>query len=299
MQIESLKVFCDVVETKSFSKAAVLNFISQSAVSQQIRGLEERYEQKLIERGKRNLGPTSAGEMLYEVSRDVLTRLEGFEQRLRELSDSVGGTVRVATIYSVGLHEFRPYLLEFLRKHPAVRVRVEYNRSSRIYDDVVANAIDLGIVAYPARRSGIEILPFRSDELVLVTPSDHPLAGLKRIELKKLTGQPFVAFDRDIPTRRAIDRMLREADARPRIVMEFDNVETIKRAIEIDMGVSILPSPTVEREVGMGGLARVHLAKAGFKRPLGILVKRGRHLPPAAKRLIDVLLEPAPKAAGA
>jgi len=291
MQIESLKVFCDVVESKSFSKAAVLNFISQSAVSQQIRGLEERYEQKLIERGKRNLTPTPAGEILYEIARDVLARLEGMEHRLRELTRSVGGTVRVATIYSVGLHEFQPYLSEYMRRYPGVRVRVEYNRSNRIYDDVVGNAVDIGIVAYPARRSGIDIQPFRSDELVLVCPPGHPFTAYKKIEMRKLAGQPFIAFDRDIPTRRAIDKILRDNEVRVRIAMEFDNIETIKRAIEIDTGISILPSMTVQREVAMHSLALVHFARGSYQRPLGILVKRGRRIPTAMQRFIDILLE--------
>jgi DNA-binding transcriptional LysR family regulator len=290
MQIESLKVFCDVVESRSFSKAAVLNFISQSAVSQQIRSLEERYEQKLIERGKRNLTPTRAGQILYEMAKEVTERLEEMEHRLQKLSKSVGGTVSVATIYSVGLHELRPFITDFMRRFPAVRLRVEYNRSSRIYDDVVGNAVDIGIVAYPARRSGVDILPFRSDELVLVCPPTHALAGFKKVELRKLTGLPFIAFDRDVPTRRAIDRILRDNDVKAKIVMEFDNIETIKRAIEIDAGVSILPLMTVEREVALGTLAAVRFAKVTYARPLGILVKRGREIPSAMQRFISVLL---------
>ncbi|MBM3316566.1 MAG: LysR family transcriptional regulator [Candidatus Eisenbacteria bacterium] len=290
MQVESLKVFCDVVESKSFSKAAVLNFISQSAVSQQIRSLEERYDQRLIERGKRNLTPTQAGQILYDVSKEVTARLEEMEHRLRRLSKSVGGTVRVATIYSVGLHELHPFVADFMRRFPAVRLRVEYNRANRIYEDVVANAVDIGIVAYPARRSGVEILDFRSDELVIVCPPHHPLAGFKKVELRKLTGQSFIAFDRDVPSRRAIDRILREQDAGVKIVMEFDNIETIKRAVEIDAGVSILPLMTVEREVALGSLAAVHFAKCAYARPLGILIKRGREIPPAMQRFLDVLL---------
>jgi DNA-binding transcriptional LysR family regulator len=294
MQVESLKVFCDVVESQSFSKAAVLNFISQSAVSQQIRSLEEKYEQKLIERGKRNLAPTQAGQFLYETSKEVMARLEALEQRMQKISRSVSGTVRIATIYSVGLHELHPYLTEFMRRFPGVRVRVEYDRSNRIYDAVASNAIDIGIVAYPARRSGVEILPFKSDELVLVCPPGHSLAGFQRIDIHKLTGQAFIAFDRDIPTRRAIDRILREQNVHVTLVMEFDNIETIKRAIEIGTGVSILPRMTVEREVALGALATVPFAKPSHSRPLGILVKRSRDLPTAIQRFLDVLRESRP-----
>jgi LysR family transcriptional regulator, transcriptional activator of the cysJI operon len=294
MQVESLKVFCDVVESQSFSKAAVLNFISQSAVSQQIRSLEEKFDQKLVERGKRNLAPTQAGTLLYETAKEVLARIEALEGRLQKISRSVSGTVRLATIYSVGLHELHPYLTEFMRRYPGVQVRVEYNRSNRIYDAVAGNAADIGIVAYPARRSGVDILPFKSDELVLVCPPGHPLTGFPRVDLRKLTGTAFIAFDRDIPTRRAIDRILRDAGVKVTIAMEFDNIETIKRAIEIEAGVSILPRITVEREVALGTLATVPFVKPAHVRPLGILVKRGREVPTAIQRFLDVLLENPP-----
>ncbi len=291
MQLETLKVFCDVVETKSFSKAAVLNFVSQSAVSQQMRSLEEKYDQKLVERGKRNLSPTMAGKVLYEVAKDVLLRLEAMETRLQQLSKSVVGEVRVATIYSVGMHELHPYLTEFMRRYPGARVRMEYSRANRIYEAVVGNAADVGIVAYPARRSGIEILPFKQDELVLVCSPEHPFARYRKVEMTKLAGQPFIAFERDIPTRRAVDRILKSHKIKVKMVMEFDNVETIKRAIEINAGVSVLPNMTVSREVALGTLTTVRFAKESHFRPLGVLVKRGRDIPTVMKRFLDVLLE--------
>jgi DNA-binding transcriptional LysR family regulator len=289
MQVESLKVFCDVVESQSFSKAAVLNFISQSAVSQQIRSLEEKYEQKLIERGKRNLTPTQAGQFLYETAKEVLARLEALEQRVQKISRSVSGTVRVATIYSVGLHELHPYLSDFMRRFPGVHVRVEYDRSNRIYDAVASNAIDVGIVAYPARRSGVDILPFKSDELVLVCYPTHALAQLKKVEIKQLEGQDFVSFERDIPTRRAVDRILRDQDVKVNIVMELDNIDTIKRAVEIGSGIAILPRKCVTPEVALQTLTAVEFAGERHMRPLGLLVKRGREIPTAMQRLLDVL----------
>ncbi len=290
MQIETLKVFCDVVQSRSFSKAATLNFVSQSAVSQQIRGLEQRFGHRLIERGKKNLRPTPAGQILYEVAQDVLSRLDEMEARLQALSKSVGGTVRVATIYSAGLHELQSYLGRFLMEYPAAHVKVEYNRANRIYEEVVTNAVDVGIVAYPARRSGIEIIPFIEENMVLVCHPDHPFAKSKRIDISKLAGQRFIAFERDIPTRRAVTRFLRSHRVRVRIVMEFDNIETSKRAIEIGAGISILPRNTIRREEDLGTLRGVGFLRERLSRPLGILVKKGRSLPPAVQRFIDVLM---------
>jgi DNA-binding transcriptional LysR family regulator len=163
--------------------------------------------------------------------------------------------------------------------------------SYKIYEAIVSNTADVGIVAYPARRSGLEIIPFQQDELVLVCPPTHPFARSRRIEISKLQGQPFVGFERDIPTRRAVDRILRNHKVKVKMVLEFDNIETIKRAIEIDTGISILPRMTVDREVELGTLVAVRFAKQSYMRPLGLLIKRGREVPTVMQRLLDVLLE--------
>jgi len=291
MQIETLKIFCDVIETQSFSKAASLNYISQSAVSQQIRGLEERYDRRLIERGKRSLAPTQAGQILYHGAKELLERFRMVENRLQVLSNAIVGTLKLATIYSVGLHELPPYLKVFLRRYPSANIHLEYGRANKIYDDVAAGTVDLGIVAYPARRSGIEILPFREDHLVVIAHPSHPLARFKRIELKKLSKARFVAFERDVPTRRAVDRMLRRQGIVVEVVMEFDNIETIKRAVEINAGVSVVPSLTVESEIRSGSLRAIEISRGGITRQLGILVKKGKERTQVMEKFISLLQE--------
>lgn len=289
MQLETLKIFCDVIETQSFSKAASLNYISQSAVSQQIRGLEEKYDRRLIDRGKRSLAPTQAGQILYQGARDLLERFRLVENRLQVLSNAIAGTLRVATIYTVGLHELPPYLKEFLRRYPSVNVHLEYARANKIYDEVAAATVDLGIVAYPVRRSGLEILPFREDKLVIIAHPDHPLAKQRRVEFRKLARARFVAFEKDIPTRRAVDRVLRAQGVAVEIVMEFDNVETIKRAVEINAGLAIVPALTVEAEVQAGTLRVLEFARGEITRQLGILVKKGKERTIVMEKLIALL----------
>ena len=289
MQIETLKIFCDILETRSFSKAASLNYISQSAVSQQVRGLEERYRRKLIERGKRTLSPTQAGEVLYAGAKEILEQFVTMESELQALSNSIAGSLRVATVYSVGLHELPPYLKTFMKRFPAANVRLEYSRSNRIYDDVSSGSVDLGIVAYPVRRSGLEILPFREDTMVLITAPSHPLAERKFIEFSDLIRQPFVAFERDVPTRRNVDRVLRGANVAVDVVMEFDNIETIKRAVEVEVGVSIVPLVTVQAEVRAESLVAVPFKDRGLVRNLGILVRKGRERTQAMTKFIELL----------
>lgn len=288
MQLETLKVFCDVVDSRSFSKAARLNRVTQSAVSQQIRALEKRYDRKLLDRAPRAIQPTPAGEKLYEAAREVLARFDDMEARMRASSDEAEGPVTLATIHSVGLHEIQMHLKELLRRYPKVNVRVAYRRSDEVYDAVAAGDADVGLVAYPREKRELATLPFSEDRLVVVVPPDHLLARKNEISLRRLDGINFVAFDRDIPTRRAVDKLLRDHDATAEIRLELDNIETVKRAVEIGMGVSILPRASIQTEVGSGTLVAVPISDGEFTRPIGLLVRRGRSLSRAAEALIEV-----------
>ncbi|MGZ3480469.1 MAG: LysR family transcriptional regulator, partial [Myxococcaceae bacterium] len=230
MQLESLKMFCDVVETGSFSRAAQLNHVTQSAVSQQIRALENRYEQKLLSRSARQVTPTPAGERLFRGCKEILARFGEVEQEIREQSSEVAGTCTVSTIYSVGLHELQSIQKGLLKTHPKVNMRLIYRRSDQVYDDVILGAAEIGVVAYPQPRAGVDVIRFRDDKLTVVFAPNHPLAAKTKISVTALADTPFIAFDREAPTRKALDRILREKGVELEPVMEMDNVETIKRA---------------------------------------------------------------------
>src|SRR5438309_6619137 len=197
MQMESLKMFCDVVETGSFSRAAQLNHVTQSAVSQQIRALENRYEQKLLSRSARQVTPTPAGERLFRGSKEILARFVEVETEIREQSADVSGACTVSTIYSVGLHELSGIQRVLLKSHPRVNVRLNYRRSDQVFDDVILGAADLGLVAYPQPRAGVDILPFRDDKLALVCAPTHALASKGKVSMAAVATTPFIAFDRE------------------------------------------------------------------------------------------------------
>src|SRR5687768_2000274 len=212
MQIESLKVFCDLAETESFTKAAQINNITQSAVSQQISSLERQFKSLLIERSKKRFRLTREGQVLYEYSKQILNTFDSMTNKLQEIKDIVSGTIRVATIYSIGLHDLPPYLKKFLRAYPTVNVHVEYRRSNQVYEDVLSNVVDLGLVAYPTKDAKLEVVPLRKDVLVLICHPQHPLAKNKSVRLKEISGQKFIGFEPDIPTRRAIDKILKDQE---------------------------------------------------------------------------------------
>ncbi len=289
MQIESLKVFCDLAETESFTKAAQINHVTQSAVSQQISSLERLFKSLLIERSKKRFRLTREGQVLYDYSKQVIQTFDTLHHKLQEIKEVISGTIRVATIYSIGLHDLPPYLKQFLKAYPSVNVHVEYRRSNQVYEDVIGNAVDLGLVAFPARDSKIEIYPLRKDPLVLICHPGHPLAKNKSVKIKALSGQKFIGFEPDIPTRRALDKMLKDHSVHVQHVMEFDNIETVKRAVEIDAGVAIVPEGTVTQEVAKQTLTRVTLDDGNFFRPLAALYKKNKVLSPAMKEFLSVL----------
>lgn len=292
MQIESLKVYCDLTETESFTKAAQINHITQSAVSQQISSLERQFKALLIERSKKKFRLTREGELLYQASKEIVQTYERLHSQLQELKDIISGTVRVATIYSVGLHDLPPYIKRYLKSYPTVNVHVEYRRANQVYEDVLGNVVDLGIVSYPVRDPKLEIVPLRKEPMALICHPNHPLARTKTVKLSALAGQKFVAFESDIPTRRALDKVFREHGVHVVPVMEFDNVETVKRAVEIDAGISIVPLVCVQEEVQEKTLAAVKIDDGDLARPLAVLHKKNKVLSTAMKQFIALLKEP-------
>jgi DNA-binding transcriptional LysR family regulator len=291
MQIESLKVFCDLAETESFTKAAQINGVTQSAVSQQISSLERLFKSLLIERSKKKFRLTREGQVLYDYSKQIISTFESLHSKLQELKDIISGTIRLATIYSIGLHDLPPYVKKFMKSYPTVNVHVEYRRANQVYEDVLGNVVDIGLVAYPTKDVKLEIVPLHKDPLVLICHPQHLFAKQKNVKLKALVGQKFVGFEPDIPTRKAIDKILREHGVTVHNVMEFDNIETVKRAVEIDAGISIVPSRTVNQEVAKETLASVPLEEGNFFRPLAAIYKRNKVLSPAMKQLLATLKE--------
>jgi DNA-binding transcriptional LysR family regulator len=292
MQIETLKVFCDLVESRSFSRAATRNFLTQSAVSQQIKNLESRFETQLLRRDGKTVTTTPAGRILYERSRTILENFEHMQLEMKSTGQDMAGSVRVAAIYSVGLYEISVVVKTFLKIYPKVNLDVEYTKGARVYEYCLQGAVDMGIVTYPESRQGLQIMPLPADKLVLICAPDHLFARRHQIDIRKLNGQNYIAFEKGMASQRALDRIFREHDIQVRVIMEFDNIETIKRSVEIGAGVSIVPLLSVQKEVQSGALAQVNFAQKTFYRQLGIIVRKRQLLSPAARKFIDLLQNP-------
>jgi DNA-binding transcriptional LysR family regulator len=289
MLIETFKVFCDLVETQSFSRAAEKNFISQSAVSQQVRALEGKFGRKLIERGHGAAELTDAGRVFYERAKLILERFRRLEDEVTGRPQAVAGSVRVATINSVGLHELPPYIKRFVTSHPMVTINLQYCRADQVYELILTDGVDLGIVAYPVRHPQIEVIPFRDDQLVFVCSPQHPLARRRSIALDQIKDERLIGFESGIPTGKAIERILREAGVTARYVMEFDDIETIKRMVEVDAGVSILPDFALAQELKNKTLRALPFSGNKYYRPIALIHKRNRDYSPAVSKFIEAL----------
>lgn len=291
MHIETLKVFCDLVDLESFSLAAERNFITQSAVSQQVRTLEDKFKRRLLERirGRRDVKLTPAGEVFYRESQKVLAAYDEMQESLRGVIGKIGGTVKVATVYSVGLHELPEKVREFMTKFSAAKIDLEYSRTTRVVRDVLSGAVELGVLAFPEPKRGLTITPMPDNRLVLIAPPDHKFATKKKVKVTDLNGQDFVHFERDVPTRKAMDRIFKANNIEVKKIAEFDNIETIKRAVEVGFGLAIVPEPAVSEARKAGSLIVIPLAEDYWTRSVGVIHRSDRNLSLAAKKFVQLL----------
>jgi DNA-binding transcriptional LysR family regulator len=299
MHLETLRLYCDIVRLRSFSRGAEQNFVSQSAASQAVQQLERDLGVALIDRTKRPFVVTPEGQAFYDACRGLLDAWDKTRAEIAAVKARVDGTVRVAAIYSVGLHDMSHHLQRFMALYPNAHVQLECLHPHKVVEAVLNDEADVGIMSYPPTNRALSVIVLRSEPMAFVCHPNHRLARRRTVTPQELAGEPFVAFDRELTIRKAIDRALRQHSIRLNIVMEFDNIETIKQAIMIAAGVSILPRHTVDKEAGIRTLAVVPFGIPDLVRPVGIIHRRQKHLTPTVSRFIEVLQQSTPGAEAA
>src|SRR5271155_3895455 len=292
MDFDRLKLFKDIALSRSVSKGATMNGISQSAVSQYLQDLEEQMGISLLDRGTRPLTVTEAGKLYLEMCRDILNRGDEFQVALDVLKGEVEGTVRVASIYSVGLSELSRLEAEFLRRYPQARVEVEYLRPEKVYESVATDRADLGLMSYPEATKEVTVLPWRREEMAVAASPYHPLAKNSEVKPQDLEDLDFIGFDEDLPIRKDIDRFLREHHVPVNITLHFDNLQMIKEAVAHGSGVSIMPARIMEAEIRQGRLVPIPISRLELYRPVGIVHRKKKRFHRAAQAFLDLLREP-------
>lgn len=294
MQLEALEIFCDVARYRSFSQAALVNQVTQSAVSQMVAQLEERLKVQLIDRSTRPLQLTALGKAYYEGCKAILEQYSELEASVRSAQASVEGSVQIAAIYSVGLGDMDQYIQTFHSQQPDAEVHIEYCHPNQVYEKVLDSSADLGLVSFPRKSSKLTITHWRDEPMVLACSPGHALAKATAVDPAALDGMRYIHFSKDLVIRREVDRFLRSQKVSVEVVHEFDNVENIKKAVEYAAGVALLPEPTFRKEVSRGELMAVPLAGSLLARPLGIIQRRHHKLSQAAQGFLHLLCQGRP-----
>lgn len=289
MQIETLQIFCDLAELKSFSRTAEKNMLSQSAVSQQLTQLEKSFNAPLIDRHRKSFGLTAAGELFYNSCKDIISRYENFQSSLNYLKNSAKSKISVAAIYSIGMHSLQEYIKKFMTLHPQVYLDIEYLSAAEIYNRLLLGKIDVGLVAIPRNSPDIQVFDFIPEPMVFVCSPQHPFAKKSSVDICMMQYEQFIAFAQNLPTRDWIDQLLIRYNIALKPVMEFDNVETIKRVVEINAGVSIMPETTIRNEVANKTLKAIPFSNENFTRPTGIVIRKNRAMNDNLKAFIELL----------
>ena len=305
MHVETLSIFCDVVRHQSFSRGARASSVSQSAASQAVRQLEKHLDAQLIDRSKRPWQLTPEGRLFFKGCQELVERYHELEAAVRHRRNPSGRTVRLATIYSVGVHHLSQYVDRFRAAMPGAGVDLQYMHPAEICEQVLSDRCDLGLISFVTPRRELAVIPWERQPMVVACPPAHRFAVLaaKRggVRPVDLAGERFVAFDRRLPVRRAVDRFLRRHRVEVTVTAEFDNIENIKQAVDEEAGIAILPEPTLHREVRRGTLVEAPLVlPAGeppLVRPLSIVHRSNRRLSPAVTAFIELLGADAPAAA--
>ena len=289
MNLDTLSLYCDVIRSGSFSLGAASHRISQSAASQAVRQLEEELGSQLIDRTKRPFMVTPEGKKFFDACVVLLDNFEKAKEEITSQRTLVSGAVRVAVIYSVGLHDMGIYSQQFTQRYPHAKIRLAYLHPHEVVEAVINDEADLGILSFPAPHRSLTIVPWHSEPMVFVCHRSHPLAKRKVVAHTDLEAETFIAFDRSLSIRKAIDKVLRQHGVNVNTVMEFDNIETINHAITLQSGVSLLPEPSVVREVESGVLSAIPTDMPDLVRPVGIIHRRQKLLTPTAQTLLEFL----------
>src|SRR5947209_6453140 len=276
---------------KSISRGAAMNEISQSAASQNIQEFERRLGVALFDRTTRPVALTPAGKLFNDLCRDLLRREEQFQVQLENLKGLVEGAMRVVSIYSIGLSEMSRLQDEFASRFPNAQLHVDYLRPDKVYEAVLSDQADLGLVSYPEGTKDLAVIPWREEEMALAAPPSHPLAAKPVVLPADLNGQDFIGFDEDLSIRRELDRFFRERGIEIHLTMSFDNIQMIKEAVALGSGISILPARTMQAEIGQGRLVSIPLHAPELVRPIGIVHRKRKRFNRATQAFLELLLE--------
>lgn len=287
MDISQLEVFLAVAREGGFSRAAQKMFRTQSAVSQSVRKLESEIGEPLFDRSSREGLLTDAGRVLQQYAERLLSLRDNARDALVELRELQQGKLVIGANEFTALYLLR-VLAEFGRLHPAIRIMVQRSLGSRIPDDVVRNNCEFGVLTYDPQDPEIESVVVYSDELILVVPPEHPLAREKRVSIRQLGAESFVAHIVSSPYREKVIQAFKKYATPLHMGIELPTLQAIKRFVAMGSGVAFLPEISVEDEIGRGELVRIPVEELNVHRKLRLVYRKGASLSHAGQAFLKV-----------
>ena len=271
MEIRQLRAFVAIAESGTFTAGALRVHVTQAAISMQIRQLETEIGAKVFVRAPRHVILTEAGEQLLRRARHILREHDAALDEIAELAGAERGRLRIGSASAMVLTEQLPSILKELRKqHPAADIAVTSGTSEVLVDQILAGEVDIAFVSLPVDVRGIKTERLSEDQLVAIASPRHKLAKQRTVSAYTLAGERLILGERGGNTRRLIDQFFAQAGVSLRVAMELSRQQAIKRMVEEDMGVGIVPLQSVKDEVERGKLIRWWIEGAQINWELGI-----------------------------
>lgn len=288
MDLRDLEIFLAVARHLNFTRAGEQMHLSQPSVSVRIRLLQEELGVKLFEQVGKKISLTEAGVVLEPNARRIVAAFEDTQLAIQELKGLERGSLRIGASTTPGIYLVPRLVAEFKRQHPKVEIYVAIKDTRRVEDLLLKNEFDFGFVGGHLIGHEIEVIPWRTDELALVVPVNHPFAKKKRIRPSDLQGERFIVREQGSATQALVDASLREWDLQLNAVMETDNPGAVKQAVQAGLGIAFISKFAIETEVRNKILATVKVEGLKARRELKIAHRKGKHLSRAARAFIKM-----------
>lgn len=289
VNLDQLRIFHAVTETRSFTRAAAVVHLTQPGISKHIKQMEEYYGQPLFDRLGKKVALTQAGEILFEATREIMASIGAAEQRIEELKGLRGGRLVLAASFPIGIYFLPGVLAAFRERYPAVTVTLDISLGERIVSRILANKVDLGLVSHEVHDPRLTSSAFMSDELVLIVPRGHRWAGKRSVKPKQLLEETMIVAAPGAGIRAVVEARLKETRIVPASVLDFGNLEGVKRAVEVGLGVSIQPKTVVQREIAAGLLNGLAVSGMNARLEYFRVHRKDKHLSSATRAFLTLL----------
>ncbi|HEY4899671.1 MAG TPA: LysR family transcriptional regulator [Terriglobales bacterium] len=289
MNLDQLRIFQAVAQSRSFTRAAALVHLTQPGISKHIKQMEQYFGVPLFDRTGKKVMLTAPDEILFAATQEIMAVIDAAERRIDDLKGLRGGKLRLGASFPVGVYILPAVLATFRKRNPAVDVTLEISLSETIETITLANELDLGLVSHQPRDSKLFSKAFMTDELIVILPRNHKWAAKKRIKPEDLATETFVVAARGAGTRTVVEERLKAMGIVLGDVLEFGNLEGVKHAVEAGLGISIQARSVVRREISAGSLRALPLSRMDPRIQYLYIYRKHRHLSRAVTEFLALL----------